>query len=238
MPRQKLQRFAEMKSLPNVFEPDNPHHPQGWAEVDVKGKWRSEVFPMMYDIGLAREAEFPTTAPLVVELGCGRGDYVMALAERFPDQNFVGVDVKGARLWAGAKEALEKKFTNVAFLRMRIEELGDHFAEEEVDEIWITFADPFSGKRRASRRLTSPRFVGMYKRLLKKGGRLHLKHDNEAFFDYSLEMLSEGGFVVEREIRDVYEDEDLLLTEIQTTYEKRHLKDGRKIFYAEVSVGV
>jgi tRNA (guanine-N7-)-methyltransferase len=118
---------------------------------------------------------------------------------------------------------------------MRIEELGDQFEEGEVDEIWITFADPFPTKSRANRRLTAPRFIEMYKRLLKKGGRLHLKHDSEVFFDYSLEVLRERGFVVEREVRNVHEVEDSLLTEVQTTYEKRHMKDGRTIYYLRCS---
>ena len=227
--------------MPNVFEPDSPYYPQGGSALKMAGKWRPEVFPVVYDIGLAREQAFPSTAPLVLELGCGRADYVMALAERFPNQNFGGVDVKGARLWKGAKEALERAFTNVVFLRMEIEELHSQFEEGEVNEIWITFADPFPQKSRENRRLTSPRFLKMYQRILKSGGRIHLKHDNEAFFDYSLEMFRENGFKIEREIRDLHggKVKDSLLTEIQTTYEKRHVAEGRKIYYSEVvSLGV
>jgi tRNA (guanine-N7-)-methyltransferase len=236
MARKKIERFREMKHMPNVFEPDSKHCPKGTEPVELKGKWRSEVFPVTYDIGLAREADFPATNPLILELGCGRGDYVMALADRFPDRNYVGVDVKGARMWKGATEAMAHRLKNVAFLRMRIEDMEDQFEENEVNEIWVTFADPFPPDRRENRRLTSPRFLEMYKRILREDGKLHIKHDNEEFFDYSKGKIEEAGFEIVREVRDLYSgDSDSLLTEIQTTYEKRHLAEGRKIYYLEAS---
>lgn len=220
--RKKLQQFAEMKEMRNVIE----EGPRGFQEVQTAGKWRS--------------AFFENDNPIVLELGCGRGDYVMALAERHPDKNFIGIDVKGARMYYGARDALTADLNNVMFLRIRIERLEDYFDENEVDDIWITFADPFPPKGRANRRLTNPKFLGMYSRVLREGGVLRLKHDDPVFFDYSEEMIREFGFEVTRVERDLYGRgvQDELLTEIQTTYEKRHLAEGRQIFYLEAKNGI
>lgn len=214
MARKKLKRFAEMKSMDNVFEPNG-------ASMALAGGWSER---------------FGKEGRLVLELGCGRGDYVLALAERFPDELFVGMDVKGARLWAGATRAKADGRGNVLFLRGRAERLEDYFAPGEVDSIWLTFSDPFPGKE--GRRLTASRFLEMYRRLLSSNGRVHIKHDDPDFFEYSLEALRGAGFTVERVVSSVHGRDcfDPLLTEIQTAYEKRHLAAGRTIFYAEASV--
>ncbi len=224
MVRNKLKHFIEMKSMPRVFEP-------AFSSINFRGKWRAKVFK--------REAAGKVRTPLILELACGRGDYTVALAERFKDRDFVGIDVKGARMWHGCRMMLERGLNNVAFLRICIEDLLDHFAEGEVDEIWLTFPDPQPGKE--SKRLTAPRFLEMYRKVLKPGGLLHLKHDDADFFSYSLEVVPQCGFEVVRLANDVYRGhdvrergqmEDALLTEIQTTYEKRHLAEGRVIRYA------
>lgn len=175
---------------------------------------------------------------VIVELACGGGDYTLGLAQRFPEATVVGVDIKGNRIWHGAARALALGLSNVRFLRIRIEDLARYFAPGEVDEIWITFPDPHPTAGNTKRRLTSHRFLELYQRVLKPGGLLHLKTDNEALFDYSLETVKADGFAAVRVLRDVYAPGfvDPLLHEVQTAYEKKYLKQGKKIFYAEWKV--
>ncbi len=198
MARRKLKHFEEMKKWTHVLEPAF-----GKAS-DLPGTWGGKV---------------------ILELGCGNGDYTLQLAQRFPGKTVVGVDIKGSRLWHGAKKAFELGLKNARFLRVRIEDLADHFAEAEIDEIWIPFPDPHPTLGNAKRRLTSPRFLGMYRRLLKRRGVLHLKTDNEALFLYTLEILPGEGFKVKEVV------EDLPVGEIQTFYERKYRKLERSIHY-------
>ncbi|MEX2585498.1 MAG: tRNA (guanosine(46)-N7)-methyltransferase TrmB, partial [Balneolaceae bacterium] len=169
---------------------------------------------------------------ITLELACGRGDLAIALAKRYPDRNFIGVDIKGARLWNGARRVLDEGLENVQFLRIYIEHLADYFASEEVAEIWITFPDPFLKSRDARKRLTSPRFLSLYRRVLKPGGIVHLKTDSRELFEYTLSIFEEEPVSICRVVRDIYREApgDPFLA-LQTTYEKRHLEDGRVIRY-------
>lgn len=177
---------------------------------------------------------------VILELACGGGDYTVALAQRFPGAVVVGVDIKGSRMWWGARRAAELGLPNAKFLRTQIENLADYFDEAEVDEIWITFPNPHPTKGNAKRRLTSRRFLEIYKRILKPGGVVHLKTDDVGLYEFSLETFPLEGFKVEVALDDVYGTEqeqtglrpgEALLTEVQTQYETRYLKAGKKIKY-------
>jgi tRNA (guanine-N7-)-methyltransferase len=234
MSRKKLIHFEEMKKWPNVFEPTFSHAAGGGFKLDdgpqgKKGKW-GELCACAQGGGV------------VLELGCGKGDYTLGLAEMKPSAVVVGVDIKGARLWAGAHAALEKGLSNAFFLRAKIESLPEFFADGEVDEIWITFPTPHPAGRNEKRRLTSPRFLEIYRKLLKpcafngKGGALHLKTDSRNFYLYSLEIARAAGFKIVDSTDDLYgicaraQAEDPARA-IQTTYEKKYLAEGRKICY-------
>ena len=222
MGKPKLEKFSELDSFPNVFQNykyDNPtlincHR----NEVDLKSRWKSTYFE--------------NNNPLILELACGKGDYTIQLAERFPESNFIGIDVKGNRIWAGAKYGLENHLDNVAFIRTRIEYIADFFEKGEVDEIWITFPDPFPRKGDKKRRLSNRRFLDIYKSICKTGGVIHFKTDNKPLFDYSIEEVTDEGYTVEEVVSDIYAqpDPDPVLR-IQTHYEKMHLAEGRKIYY-------
>ncbi len=221
--RNKLQKFAEVLSFPNVYENFDASNPalagENGVPVDLKGKWK--------------EAHFKNNQPLTLELACGKGDYAIGLAQRFPERNFIGVDIKGARIWRGAKTALEAGLHNVAFLRTRIEQLSLFFDGNEVDEIWITFPDPFLRKGKENRRLTSANFLNQYPKLLKKGGLVHLKTDDPTLYEYTLEVLAE-----QKNYTLLYHDDDIYAKplpmpelEIKTFYEKQHLAAGKTIKY-------
>lgn len=226
--RNKLQKFAELLTFPNVYENYNPKNPQlvglNGQEVDLKGKWR--------------ELHFKNDHPLTLELACGRGEYTLDLARRYPEQNFIGVDVKGARIWKGAGIALDEKLDNVAFLRTRIEQIALFFETGEVDEIWITFPDPFLRKSKAKRRLTAPNFLKAYRQILKPGGLVHLKTDEPNLYEFSLEVLSEDP-----QVNMLYKDDDIYSKklpfpelETKTYYEKMHLAEGKKIKYIRFTI--
>ncbi len=174
---------------------------------------------------------------LILELACGAGSYTVALAERNPENRYIGVDIKGARIWFGATEAEEKGLPNVMFFRMQIEELAEHFKPGEIDEIWITFPDPHLPHRRRHKRLTSERFLTMYKELLGEDGVLHLKTDSKPLFDYTLEQLDLWSWVQLEKYENLYklppEEVPGYLTEIKTPYEVSHLAEGRKIYYVK-----
>lgn len=221
--RNKLQKFAELLTFPNVYENFDPKHPQligkGGMPVSMKSDWA--------------ECHFGNKHPITLELACGRGEYTLGLARQYPDRNFVGVDIKGARIWKGAKIALEEGIDNAAFLRTRIEQIGLFFAPEEVGEIWITFPDPFLKKGKANRRLTAPRFLAAYRQILARDGVIHLKTDSPQLYDFTLEVLEE-----QEEVELLYKNEDIYAgplpipeLELKTYYEAMHLKDGRKIRY-------
>lgn len=205
MGQQKLVRFEAIKNFENVFQ-----FPENQA-----GNWR--LF-------------FKNEHPITVELACGKGDYAVAMARLFPERNFVGVDIKGNRMYVGAKAAIKDEISNVAFLRTQILDLEKYFVKEEIKEIWITFPDPFLRASKTSKRLTSPRFLSIYQRLLPKGAVINLKTDSQELFDFTLETIAEQGCIITNLIENVYANghpEGLL--GIQTFYEKMHLEDNRII---------
>lgn len=226
--RNKLQKFNDLLSFSNVYENYDPTHPRLLAseteEVDLKGKWKSD--------------HFKNDKPLVLELACGRGEYSLALAKDNPEVNFIGVDVKGARIWKGATIAQEQNLDNVAFLRTRIEQIDLFFGEGEVDEIWITFPDPFLRKSKANRRLTSPHFLKRYKGILKEEGIIHLKTDDPTLYEYSQEQFDECEFIeVLYDRDDIYAQPlDFKELEYKTYYERQHLEKDRKIKYLKVKI--
>ncbi len=222
MGKDKIRRFEENATFRCVVQP-------AFEEVfgqdhRLKGHWKSDFFG--------------NDNPVVLELGCGRGEYTVALAERFPDRNFIGVDVKGARLWRGAKTATENGMRNVAFLRTRIEFIGSCFAPDEVDEIWITFPDPQLRKNRVKKRLTAPLFLERYTRFLRADGSIHLKTDSRHLHEYTKAVVERNGLPVEACCADIYGTgfADELLS-IKTTYEKRFLAEGLPITYLKFSPG-
>ncbi len=221
--KNKLRKFAEILAFPNVYECYNVKQPSltgtGMQTVELKGRWN--------------EVHFKNDHPITLELACGGGEYTVGLAQRFPERNFVGVDVKGNRLWKGAKLALEQNLPNAAFLRTRIEVIDHFFAPGEVAEIWITFADPFPRASKENRRLTSAYFNEKYRQVLKPGGQVHLKHDDPDFYQFTLDTIAADprcALVVKNE--DIYTGPlEVPELEIQTLYEGMHLAAGKKIKY-------
>lgn len=213
MAKNKLKKFAEIAEMEHVLE----------FPEDIKGKWNKEFFE--------------NDNPIVLELACGAAAYTIALAERFPDKNFLGVDIKGSRIWNGAYEAREKGLKNAGFLRIHIENIEQYFEEHEVDEIWITFPDPQPRKSKAKKRLSSPRFLKIYHYLLRKGGFINFKTDDLPLFDFSVESAKEENLIIHEELRDIYGTgvTDPLLVDIQTKYEKSHIADGRLIYFMKSS---
>lgn len=214
MSKHKLARFAENETFKNLFQHTSYNiREEGFP---MKGKWGSEYFH--------------NDNPIVLELGCGKGEYTLGLARRYPDKNFIGVDRKGARLWRGCKTALEEQLPNVAFLRTAIDDIFYYFGENEVSEIWITFPDPQPMKER--KRLMSPHFVDKYQHFLKSDAILHLKTDSRLLYDYIREVIPQQHWQLLEDIEDVYAGEaPLILTEIQTFYEKHWLEGGSTISY-------
>ena len=217
MGHHKLQRFAENLTFPNLFQVGFEQLEQeGFA---LRGRWQEH---------------FGNRNPITLELGCGKGDYSLALARIHPDRNYIGVDIKGARLWRGAKTAVEEPLTNVAFIRTRIELIDRFFAEGEVSEIWITFCDP--QLKKPNKRLTAPRFLDTYDRFLVAGGIIHLKTDSQELYEYTLdEVLSKRPCSVLCSTNDLYnmpgEYVEAKLT--QTFYEKMYLAEGKPITYIQ-----
>lgn len=213
MGKNKLKKFAEMETFPNVFQP--PYEP-------MAGHWR--------------ERFFHNDHPIVLELGCGRGEYTVGLACKYPEKNFIGVDIKGARMWAGAKQAVEEGIRNAAFLRTNIEFITQFFAPDEVDEIWITFCDP--QMKKATKRLTSTYFMQRYQQLVKPDGLIHLKTDSPFLYTYTAEMLRLNQYSVLCNTADLYgeTEENKLFVDaraLQTHYEKQWLDRGLSIKYIE-----
>ncbi|MDR2979828.1 MAG: tRNA (guanosine(46)-N7)-methyltransferase TrmB [Bacteroidales bacterium] len=214
MSKNKLTKFAENETFPNLFQRSADEH--GNEQFPLRGRWRQDYFK--------------NDNPIIVELGCGKGDYTVALAERFPMENYIGIDRKGARLWRGCKTAIEKSLHNVAFLRIGIDRIDAYFGPEEVDEFWITFPDPQPKKER--RRLTSPNFIQRYKEVLKPDGMINLKTDSREFYQYTLDTIRKQGWALLVNIENVYQPPcDPILTDIQTFYEKMWLREGRMISY-------
>lgn len=213
MAKRKLQRFAEIETFPNVFF--MPFDKEG-KDFRMKGKWNSY---------------FENTNELVLELGCGKGEYTVGLAQKYPDKNFIGIDIKGNRIWRGAKTAVENKMKNSAFLRTRIDFIGSAFAKDEVSELWITFPDPQPKKE--NKRLTAQRFLDKYKIFLRETGIIHLKTDNRELYDYTLEVIARNKHQLLDSIDDLYSNQKGReeVCSIQTFYETGYLKAGRKICY-------
>lgn len=219
MGQNKLERFAELNEFDNVFQPafDDTFR-KDWV---YKGKWHKEIFK--------------NDNPIVLELGCGKGEYTVGLGKRYPDKNFIGIDIKGNRMWVGAKEALENNMNNIRFLRTRIEIIESFFAENEISEIWITFPDP--QLKRGKKRLTSARFLNAYKTFLKKDGIVHLKSDNRELHDFTGEIAKLNSLDIKAKETDLYNsdiDSDILA--IKTYYEQQYLNQGLPITYIQFSL--
>jgi len=226
--KNKLRKFAEILAFPNVYECYNVQQPSltgaGMQTVDLKGKWN--------------QLHFHNNQLITLELACGGGEYTVGLARQFRERNFIGVDVKGNRLWKGAKTALEQGLTNAAFLRTRIEIIDHFFAPGEVDEIWITFPDPFPRASKENRRLTSAFFHEKYRRILRPGGLVHLKHDDPGFYQFTLDTIA-----ADPRCRLIYSNPDIDAGDlpfpelaIQTLYESFHLAEGKKIRYVRYTI--
>lgn len=205
-----------MESLEKVFQP--PLEEIFGKDFRLKGKWKEEVFGNAH--------------PLVLELGCGKGEYTVGLARRHPEVNFMGLDIKGARLWTGARTARDEGLKNVAFLRTRIDFINSFFHTDEVEEIWITFPDPQEKRRRLKKRLPGALFLNKYRKFLKDGGLVHLKTDNRELYLDTLEMVRFNKLPVLRSSDDIYSEgwEDEVVG-IQTYYEKLFLAEGISINY-------
>lgn len=220
MGKDKLRRFAAVKDYPHFFEP------KIGEDFHLKGKWTQH---------------FGNDHPIVLELGCGKGEYSVGLAQHYPDRNFIGVDIKGARMYIGATEALESNLTNVAFCRTKIDFILESFAENEVDEIWLTFSDPQPKKE--NKRLTSPHFIEKYRKLLKPGGIVHLKTDSDLLFEYTTDEIKEKGYEPLLITWDLYNDLSQELDSvtkeilhIKTHYEKLFTARGSVIKYCKFKI--
>jgi tRNA (guanine-N7-)-methyltransferase len=213
--RLKLEKFAALATFDNVYE-RNPVH---------KGNWSA--------------AHFGNQHPIVLELACGKGDYALGLAKTFPDKNFIGVDIKGNRIYTGAARAKALGLKNVAFIRDQIDHLEEYFAPGEVSEIWITFPDPFLKKSKSRKRLTSPKFILIYRKFLQPGALIHLKTDSEELYQFTKETIAEMQLPLLKDYPDVYAmgKQESELYGIQTYYEQMHLKDGRTIRYLCFGLG-
>ncbi len=221
MGKDKLRKFRENLTFDCFIQPE-------FDEVfrqdhSLKGRWRSDFFK--------------NDNPVVLELGCGKGEYTVALAERDPSRNYIGIDIKGARMWRGAKTANDRKIANAGFLRTRIEFIGSLFAEGEVDEIWITFPDPQLKSRRAQKRLTSPMFLERYARLLRADGHINLKTDSKHLYAYTDEVVKHYSLPCEVSNPDIYGSgyADEVLS-VKTAYEKQFLGMGLAITYTRFSL--
>ena len=220
--RNKLQKFAELASIPFVFQcfsyDDKKLYNHLNEVVELSGTWGKTVFN--------------NDKPIVLELACGRGEYSVALADAYPDKNFIGVDIKGARLWKGATIAQRQGLTNVAFLRCRIELIEHFFSQQEVSELWITFPDPFLRDSKENRRLTSSPFLERYRNIVQDNAICHLKTDNTPLYEFTLETLDKENIAVDYHSNDIYSSELYCPElEIKTYYEKMHLAKGLKIKY-------
>ena len=215
--KNKLKRFKENETFSNVIQPTREDVLNN--TLMLKGNWNRNFFK--------------NQNPIVLELGCGKGEYSVNLATMFPKKNFLGIDIKGARFWRGAKTALAEKINNIGFLRTQIELVDCIFDENEVDEIWITFPDPQIKYKRTKHRMTNPDFLSKYKKILKPNGMVHLKTDSEYMHGYTLGLLQGLGLTIEYAHHDVYGTTNAPkeVTNIQTYYESQYLAINKKITY-------
>lgn len=220
--KNKLRRFRENEGFSNVVQPSREELTD--KEYPLRGSWNKDFFK--------------NEKPIVLELGCGKGEYSVALAQANPEKNFIGIDIKGARFWRGAKTALEEGLENVGFVRTQIELIDRLFADGEVDEIWITFPDPQIKYKRTKHRLTNTEFLQKYKKILKPGGVVNLKTDSEFMHGYTLGLLHGEGHEVLHANHNVYKNEysPKEVTGIQTFYEKQYLDQGKPITYIQFKI--
>lgn len=213
MGKNKLKHLTELETFSNVYQ----------LRRDLKGKWNEVVFK--------------NQNPITLELACGKGEYSIALARKFPGRNFIGIDIKGARIWRGAKTAIEEKLSNVAFLRTYIDHLMDYFVSHEIEEIWILFPDPYREKSKARKRLTSPLFLDRYRKIIKPKGLIHLKTDDLQLYEFTVETLKEQRAEILFRTDDLYASalSDEILG-VKTFYEQRHLQEGKTIKYIKFTV--
>ncbi len=220
--KNKLKRFKENNTFNHVFQP-------------LRSELVEEAYPLK---GNWNKLFFKNNNPLVLELGCGKGEYTIGLAKRYPNKNFIGIDTKGARFWRGAKTASNDKMTNVAFIRAQIELIQSLFATSEVDEIWITFPDPQIKYKRTKHRMTNTAFLQRYRSILKPEGTVNLKTDSEFMHGYTLGLLHGEGHDVLYANHDIYRQEGSPseVTEIQTYYENQYLEHNKAITYIKFKI--
>jgi len=222
MAKPKQEKFAELATFPNVYQNIDLFKPQlinsNGSNIALKGLWKKN--------------HFKNDNPIVLELACGRGEYSVALAQKFSEKNFIGIDIKGNRIWTGAKAALQQGLNNAAFLRTSIELLYHFFEKGEVSEIWITFPDPFLRNSKSKKRLTSPYFLAVYQKVLADGGLIHLKTDSDPLYEFTLKTIEGEKAKLNERVDDVYEEQpDNEILAIKTYYEGMHLKNGLTIKY-------
>jgi tRNA (guanine-N7-)-methyltransferase len=221
MGKDKLRRFSELHTFSNVIEANFEDVHQ--IDHPIKGNWNKE--------------RFQNNHPVVLELGCGKGEYTIKLAEVYPEKNFIGVDIKGNRMWVGAKKAIDDGLHNAHFLRTRIEFIDSFFAVNEVDEIWITFPDPQMQSNRKRKRLTAPIFLNRYKKFLKPGGIVHLKTDSEFLYHYTNYIIRENKLTTLIDTADLYNSQYQDLTHgVKTHYEQLFLAKGQPIHYLQFTL--
>ncbi len=220
--KNKLKRFKENETFENVFQPSREEVVGN--NFPLLGKWNSDFFK--------------NDNPIIIELGCGKGEYSVGLASIFPDKNFIGIDIKGARFWRGAKTAVDEEMRNVAFIRTQIELVNHIFSDGEVDEIWITFPDPQIKYKRTKHRMTNSEFLQLYKKILKPNGVVNLKTDSEFMHGYTLGLLHGEGHEVLYANHNVYTNEGAPseVTGIQTFYEKQYLEINKPITYIRFKI--
>jgi len=215
--KKKLKRFRENKQFPHVIEPefiDLKHN-----NFHLKAQWNSDFFK--------------NSNPIIIELGCGKGEYTVGLAQTHPNNNYIGIDIKGARLWRGAKTSFDAKMKNVAFLRTRVDFIDFCFSEDEVSEIWCTFSDPHLGHRKnIKKRLTSTNFLEKYQQIIKNDGLVHLKTDDPVLYGYTQDVIRYNELKLHHDIADIYHaDHSQIVPSIQTFYEKRWIEEDHTIRY-------
>lgn len=225
MSKGKLEKFEELGKLSNTYQNFSWEKPalinSAGETVDMRGAWAEH---------------FGNDNPITLELACGRGEYTVGLAARYPNRNFIAVDIKGNRIWAGAKQASDQGLRNAAFLRTDITLLDRFFEANEVDEFWITFPDPYLKKSKARKRLTAPRFLNLYQSISHKGAKVHLKTDEIRLYEFSLEVAGGMRLTVETSVLDIYREKELPLPElaIKTYYEGLHIAPGDQICYLRI----
>jgi tRNA (guanine-N7-)-methyltransferase len=223
VPKNKHRKFSEINTFANVIQPEC-HFPV--IDHPYKGQWGQRFFN--------------NNNPIILEIGCGKGEYTIGLAKAFPDHNFIGIDIKGNRLWTGARYALENALSNVGFLRVQAEHLNSFFGSDEISGIWVTFPDPQPNKPRVRKRLTSPEFLNLYTCFLRPDAPVYLKTDNLPLYQYTLDIVEKRNHHIHLATSDLYGspgETDRLVLSIQTYYENIYLEKGKTICFLKFSMG-